>query len=69
MTPEESKAFFAGFDKQSITIDTGPVIWLRTLKRVAYLRRQMMSPDWHIESLRDMQREMNALLAPYEENL
>lgn len=60
--------FYAGFDKQSITIDTGPVIWVRTLKRIATLRRLMASPDVHFESIRDMQREMNALLAPYEES-
>ncbi len=36
------------------------------LERVAFIRRALMEPDIHFESVRDLQREMNAILEPYE---
>lgn len=38
----------------------------KTLRRVAELRIRLCEPNWHIESIREFQREMNELLAPYE---
>lgn len=57
----EARALYALPGAQTQLAPSVPEGWLQHAARMAALARKLREPDWHFESIREMQRELCAL--------